>query len=399
MNPGRGNRETGSGVTSRIFLSLALSFLGSAVASCEAEDPANRRMRATVEHLSSPDLKGRRVGSAENRRAGDWIATRFSSLGLEPGAEGSYFHEFDASGFEGRNVVGLLPAAQESDEYIVVGAHFDGTGDRDEVHFPAADDNASGIAGMFELVRNVSAHRDELRRNVVFAAFDAEEVGLVGSTAFVDDEIIPSADTRLMVVFDLIGGRFFPWQDKEGIAMGSEHSAYVREVLAELIQGHPTPIRLLGTYVLEPMGPAMARSDYQAYRSAGVPYVFFSTGTPWYYHTKDDSIDRLDFTQAAEITQVACELVLRIATTNDEIDFIPRPPTEVGDLRQLQRILDSILEHREDIALPDDQFTKIERVLAVITDAIAENRGSRILAHQGLQLIFAAAKESKPLKD
>ena len=384
---------------SRASSVLAVPILVATALAQDADRVDSERMRATVDYLVDPALKGRRVGTPENRRTGDWIADQFKALGIEPGVEGSYFHEFDTSVFKGRNVVGLLRPPRESSEYVVVGAHFDGTGDRGRVHFPAADDNASGVAAMFEIARVLAPHREELQRNIVFAAFDAEEVGLVGSTALVDDEIFPAEDTCFMVVFDLIGGHFFPWQGKEGIAMGSEHSAYVRGALQGLIEDRPTPIRLLGTYVLEPMGPIMARSDYRAYRSAGVPHLFFSTGTPWYYHTKDDSIDRLDFTQASEIAQVACDLVLKVATTQDEIDFIRRPPAEINDLEQLQRILAEILEHRKEIALPTDQFAQMEKVLAAITEAITEGRSSKILAHQGLQLIFAAAQQSKPQKN
>ena len=118
----------------------------------------------------------------------------------------------------------------------------------------------------------------EIPINIVFVGYDAEESGLVGSRAFVQDDVIPIDQTRFQLVFDMIGGKFFPWTPKSVIAMGSEHSPQVRSILHRELKDRPLEVKVMGTYVLEPMGPLISRSDYQAYRAEEVPYLFFSTG-------------------------------------------------------------------------------------------------------------------------
>jgi len=344
-----------------------------------------KHMQQTVSFLATKEMRGRRVGSPENARAAEWIARQFSDLGLSPAVEGSFFHEFPYGRLKGRNVAGIVEAtgvdgSGKAAEFVVVAAHLDGVGD---VHRPAADDNASGVAALIEIARAVVAMRSTLRRNVVFVAFDAEEVGLVGSTRFVLDEIILSEDTRFTIVFDMIGGKFFPWEQKTGIAMGTEHSDYIRSIVERLRLNRATPIELLGTYVLEPAEPLLARSDYRAYRKAEIPYVFFSTGTPWYYHMAQDSIDRVDFQQSEEIATFALDLLLEIACNACEIDFIKRPKPGVLDLVQLHRILEELLQHQTEIQLPERKFTQIGKMKQALASSIANKKASRILAQRG----------------
>src|SRR3989475_4851822 len=78
------------------------------------------------------------------------------------------------------------------DGAVLVGAHYDHLGmggrfslapDRHEVH-PGADDNASGVAAILEVARDLAAMSSELRRDVIVVAFAGEETGLLGSTHF-----------------------------------------------------------------------------------------------------------------------------------------------------------------------------------------------------------------------
>ena len=148
--------------------------------------------------------------------------------------------------------------------------------------------------------------------------------------------------------------------------------------------------------MLEPAGPLLARSDYRAYRKAEIPYVFFSTGTPWYYHMAQDSIDRVDFQQSEEIATFALDLLLEIACNACEIDFIKRPKPGVLDLVQLHRILEELLQHQTEIQLPERKFTQIGKMKQALASSIANKKASRILAQRALMLIFEAAQHSEP---
>ncbi|HKI88872.1 MAG TPA: M20/M25/M40 family metallo-hydrolase, partial [Draconibacterium sp.] len=117
---------------------------------------------------------------------------------------------------ESENVVALLPGTDENlkDEYVVVGAHFDhlglggpGSGSRAVDTFAihnGADDNASGVATLIELAEKIAAEKQR-RRSIIFAAFGAEEMGLIGSKAFTQNPPVDLEKIDAMFNFDMVG--------------------------------------------------------------------------------------------------------------------------------------------------------------------------------------------------
>src|ERR1039457_7449015 len=110
------------------------------------------------------------------------------------------------------NVLAYLPG--RTDEYVIIGAHYDhlGRGNFDslapsqigQIH-PGADDNASGTAGVLELARLLAPQRGQLRRGILFASFAGEELGLLGSAAWVRDPTRPLDKAVAMLNMDMIG--------------------------------------------------------------------------------------------------------------------------------------------------------------------------------------------------
>ncbi len=118
-----------------------------------------------------------------------------------------------------RDVVGYLPPTAGSDEYILVGAHYDHlghggnsslghSGEEDQIH-PGADDNASGTAWMMELAAALAQeqkeHPEKFRRGVIFAGWSGEEIGLIGSAAFTEHPPVPLEKIAAYVNFDMVG--------------------------------------------------------------------------------------------------------------------------------------------------------------------------------------------------
>ena len=110
------------------------------------------------------------------------------------------------------NVLAWLPG--QTDEYVIIGAHYDhlGRGNFDslapsqigQIH-PGADDNASGTAGVLELARLLAPQRGQLKRSILFMDFAGEELGLLGSAAWVKDPTRPLAKAVAMLNMDMIG--------------------------------------------------------------------------------------------------------------------------------------------------------------------------------------------------
>ena len=120
-----------------------------------------------------------------------------------------------------QNVVALLPPSEVTDhtEYVIVGAHYDHIGhgeigslarkgEEGQIH-NGADDNASGTAVVLELATTLSEayqkYPGKFRRGIIFALWSGEELGLIGSTHFVNDPIIPLEKVAAYINFDMVG--------------------------------------------------------------------------------------------------------------------------------------------------------------------------------------------------
>lgn len=164
-------------------LLIALMLLGvTAVAQTRQQ-----RLTEHVYYLAADSLQGRKAGTEYSRKAASYIQRQYEEIGLKP-FFGDWFHYFAPGGENSSigakyvDVVGVIEGSDPKlkNEYIVLGAHFDHLGVRKGKVYNGADDNASGSAALIEVARELYARRDSLKRSVIIAAFDAEELGLWG---------------------------------------------------------------------------------------------------------------------------------------------------------------------------------------------------------------------------
>ena len=137
-----------------------------------------------VAFLASDDLQGR--GSPESRQsAAKYLVADFKRLQLEPLFGKSYGQEVPGVKEEdgtlpiwGINVGALLPGSDPKlkDEIIVLGVHYDHLGVRNGKIYPGADDNASSVAMMLEVARQLVANSERPKRSIAFVGFDLEEL-------------------------------------------------------------------------------------------------------------------------------------------------------------------------------------------------------------------------------
>ena len=202
-----------------------------------------------------------------------------------------------------RNVLGYLPPTEESrqGEYIVVGAHYDhlgrgASGSRDraaigKIH-NGADDNASGVAGVLELGRLLSA-RESRTRGVLFAMFAGEELGLRGSYHYTDAAGYRLEDAVAMINLDMIGRLR---HDRMFIG-GAEALPVLREQLELFadIEGVSFSSRF----------SAEAASDHASFIRAGVPAIFMFTGLHGDYHKPTDDIQFINYEGMERVLRIS----------------------------------------------------------------------------------------------
>ena len=217
---------------------------------------------------------------------------------------------------ESLNVLAFLDKG--SDKTVVIGAHYDhlGLGEYCNSRYigpPAihngADDNASGVALMLSLAQKLKEKEDELSYNYLFMAFSAEELGLLGSKAFVNTEVFRKHRIHYMLNFDMVGR--LNEQNELGI-FGSGTSSTWPKAFEQLDTAGFTINR-------NPSG--MGSSDHTSFYLNDIPVLHFFTGTHVDYHKPSDDIDKINIDGMARVLTLATQLCL---TVDDfaEIDFV-----------------------------------------------------------------------------
>ncbi len=227
-----------------------------------------------------------------------------------------------------RNVVGFIPG--ETDEHIVIGAHYDHLGLGDTQHSLApsqvgkphsgADDNASGTAGLIELARYFGS-RPKARRGILFLAFAGEELGLLGSSHYVNHPLLPLSRAAAMLNMDMIGR---PQQGK--VYVGGSATGTTFKPLIEKV----APAIELKLDYSERSG--YGSSDHTSFTTKQIPVLFFFSGLHADYHKPSDTWDKIDSPQAVKVLQLIAGLVEGLASSADRPQYVKvaEPPKPVG---------------------------------------------------------------------
>jgi TolB protein len=215
---------------------------------------------------------------------------------------------------EGQNVVGILPGRGKlAGETVVLGAHYDHLGyggkgsmrPNDTGIHNGADDNASGTAAVLVAARRLqemlSTAKD--RRTVVVALFSAEEMGLGGSSYFVDHlpSSLPLASIKAMVNLDMVGAL----KDDKLVALGSESAPEWKA----LLDATSTAAKLQVTSSGDGYGP----SDQTSFYAKQIPVLHFFTGSHERYHTPDDDADAINFAGAEKVADLTARVAAALA--------------------------------------------------------------------------------------
>ena len=229
------------------------------------------------------------------------------------------------------NVVAMLRGRDPAlrNEAVIVGAHYDHLGlggsgslapDVRAIH-NGADDNASGVAALLEAARALAAAAPP-RRTIVFAAFGAEEKGLLGSSHYVDRPPIPLDRTVAMLNLDMVGR--LRYDDLHVFGVGTAQG------FGELVESRAKALGFDLTTSPDGFGP----SDHASFYAAGVPVLHFFTGTHADYHRPSDNWEKVNARGIARIAELTAALALEIADREQRPVYVAqaRPqPSRGGD--------------------------------------------------------------------
>jgi Zn-dependent M28 family amino/carboxypeptidase len=244
---------------------------------------------ADLSALSADDMEGRRAGSAAAARARAFIVRRFREAGIQP-IGGSYERPFtfrtagDTTDQTAVNILGIIPGQKQDGPWMVVTAHYDHLGVRNGEVFNGADDNASGVAALIAVAQ--SFRRTPPVHPILFAALDAEEVGLRGARELLRDPPVPAASMALNVNLDMVArdhaNRLF--------AVGTSHYPFLKRYLQDVAS--PPALLLFGHDVPNAKEDDWTRdSDHFPFHQAGIPFIYFGVEDEAHHHKATDDAE------------------------------------------------------------------------------------------------------------
>lgn len=287
----------------RTLILLLLALAGAACNGGLALTPSqvagvdSARVVSDLRYLSSPELEGRAVGSPGNAAAREYVQRALVGAGVQPFPSG-WLQSFPVGAVTGVNVLGFVEGRERPGRFIVVTAHYDHLGVRDGQIFHGADDNASGTAALLEIARQLVASPP--RHSVLFAALDAEEGGLRGARALVDNPPVPLDSIALNVNLDMVSRN----EANELYVAGPYHYPFLTDHVSAvaarseitLRTGHDNP-------GLAPSDDWTYQSDHAAFHQVGIPFAYFGVEDHPDYHQPTDTFENTDpafFVRAVE---------------------------------------------------------------------------------------------------
>ena len=219
----------------------------------------------------------------------------------------------------GHNVIGWMkPDAEPSEDWVLLGAHFDHLGlgergtslaDKDEkgrIHF-GADDNASGVAAVLDMARRLAKTPRPV--NVALAFWSGEELGLLGSTRFIESGLLAPESIRAYINFDMVGRL-----RDEQLNLQSVGSS----------PGWPRLIEQTNVVVgldLKLQDDPYLPTDSTVFYQAGIPAIHFFTGSHEDYHKPTDTADTLNYEGLDEVVTFATLLTRKIAQLEAPLEY------------------------------------------------------------------------------
>ena len=205
------------------------------------------------------------------------------------------------------NIIGFIPG-QQSGTIIVITAHFDHLGKKEGRIYNGADDNASGTAGLLALAAYFS--RNKPFCSILFAALDAEEMGLQGARALVRDFPFPLEEVLLNVNMDMISRS----DKREIFAAGTGHYPQFRKTLEKSAEDAEIQLRFGHDEPGTGRDDWTNASDHAAFHEKGVPFIYFGVEDHKDYHQTTDIYENVDH----EFYYQAVKLIIRSVRDLDE---------------------------------------------------------------------------------
>ena len=277
----------------------------------------------SIAHLASDKMAGRVIGTDGIENAARFIEKEFEQTGVEFFFKETYRDIFYIDQIETYNIVGVINSKKESDEYIILSAHYDhidnGASIKGDSIYNGANDNASGVVTVLEIAKLLKKHTDVIQKNVLIVLFSGEESGLKGAEHLARKLTTERTKLTYLINFEMVGVPLHVGRNKAFIT-GYKLSTMQQKLNEALDQEFIVYNSNAEKYNL------FTRSDnYPFYQQFGIPAQTISTfafKNYDYYHHVDDEVQALDYNHIDSIINLSGKAILYLLQHNIEIKMV-----------------------------------------------------------------------------
>lgn len=294
---------------------------------------------AYIGFLASDELEGREAGFQGGRIAAEYIVSNLKTMGIGPLSE-SYYQPFEAYNKERqkrgrfqvhpdsiaelkkgvhqklsmRNILGKIEG-KNPNEYVIIGAHYDHLGfdpmlDGDQI-YNGADDNASGVSAVLQVAKAFLASGQQPERTVIFAFWDGEEKGLLGSEYFAQNWPLLK-DVKAYLNYDMIGRNSNEAIPEQVDYFYTEANKAFGDWLKNDIKKYNLNLKPIYHAWDKPVGG----SDNGTFAKRDIPIIWYHTNGHPDYHMPSDHVEKINWDKIVDITKASFLNMWNLANEN-----------------------------------------------------------------------------------
>lgn len=299
------------------------------------KNPEQLDVKSIMSELTSDEYLSRVVGTDENTKSEEFIKNYFEAVGLEPFNNGSFYHEVylnkemrsifnpnEENSNKVNNIIGVIKG-KDSSKAVVISAHLDHVTVRERVGETAgsddsrikvtkiegAIDNASGISVLLESAKDLTKYykNEKPEHDIIFAAFNAEELGLIGSSKFVE-EFKGNYEDWYNINIDCVG-----MKGNEGLAVKNT-SPLCEELYDDFIKvlDEDKVYYEMVPYARNEGGRIVGSSDHMSFRRGNdASLVIGQDGIVGIVHSEADNMSIVDFELIESIKDALVDFIIK----------------------------------------------------------------------------------------
>jgi Zn-dependent M28 family amino/carboxypeptidase len=223
------------------------------------------------------------------------------------------------------NVLGFIEGTDKKEEVLIITAHYDHLGVKEEEIFNGADDDGSGTVALIEMAEAFALAKSQghgPRRSVLFMPLSGEEKGLLGSEYYVTNPVFPLENTIANLNIDMIGrvDTQHAGDSNYVYLIGADKLSSELHEISSKCNTDFTSLDLDYTYN-DPEDPNRFyyRSDHYNFAKNNIPVIFYFTGVHADYHKSTDTVDKIDFNKMEKITKLVFFTAWTLANREERI--------------------------------------------------------------------------------